>query len=67
MDRDKLNIIDLDLKGLRSDFMCFISYKENRQLIQEKTGVSQCNLINYSTGLKNISDNKIIEIYKKIL
>lgn len=67
MDKEKLNKLDLDLKGLRADFMQMISDKENRMLIQKKTGVSVCNLLNYSSGLKNISDNKIIEIYKKIL
>lgn len=67
MNKNDIKYIETMLKNMRFDFLSLIASKKNRQLIQEKTGVSQCNLLNYSSGLKNISDNKIIEIYKKIL
>jgi len=67
MNKKIIEKIDLDLKGLREDFMCFISMKENRKLISKKTKITESNLINYAKGVKVISDKKIIEIYKKIL
>jgi len=67
VNKKQLDKLEIELKIMRNDFSCLILDKENRKLISKKTKIAESNLCNYAKGVKEISDKKIIEIYKKIL